>query len=110
RSGRNNRNRAVSSAHQHHHHTATADLSSVIRYTVTSLHRIYDSTIQRFNFSTRRSHSSFNASPVRTIRHSSFRAEDAVTIIEMLVVIMVIFIIASLVLADSSYLHINVVR
>jgi len=77
----------------------------VIRYTVTSLHRIYDSTIQRFNFSTRRSHSSFNASPVRTIRHSSFRAEGAVTIIEMLVVIMVIFILAALVLAASSYVQ-----
>ncbi|PYL46162.1 MAG: hypothetical protein DMF40_13450 [Verrucomicrobia bacterium] len=77
----------------------------MIRYTVTSLHRIYDSTIQRFNFSTRRSHSSFNASPVRTIRHSSFRAEGAVTIIEMLVVIMVIFILAALVLAASSYVQ-----
>jgi len=56
----------------------------VIRYIVTSLHRVRDLTIQRSNASTQRS---------------------AVTIIEMLVVIMVIFILAALVLAASSYVQ-----
>jgi type II secretory pathway pseudopilin PulG len=77
----------------------------VIRYTVASLHRFYDSTIQRFSDSTRRSHSSFNASPARTIRASSFRAEGAVTIIELIVVITVISILAALVLAAGSYVQ-----
>jgi type II secretory pathway pseudopilin PulG len=49
--------------------------------------------------------SSFNASPARTIRHSSFRAEGAVTIIELLVVIMIILILAGLILSISSYVQ-----
>jgi general secretion pathway protein G len=50
-------------------------------------------------------HSSFNASPARTIRHSSFRGEGAMTIIELLVVIIIIFILAGLVLSISSYVQ-----
>jgi type II secretory pathway pseudopilin PulG len=50
-------------------------------------------------------HSSFNASPARTIRASSFRGEGAVTIIELLVVIIIIFILAGLVLSISSYVQ-----
>jgi type II secretory pathway pseudopilin PulG len=49
--------------------------------------------------------SSFNASPARTIRHSSFRAEGAVTIIELIIVIMIILILAGLVLSVSSYVQ-----
>jgi general secretion pathway protein G len=70
----------------------------VIRHIVKSLHRIYASTtpvrpgLHRFNVLKRRS-------------DSSFRAEGAITIIEMLVVIMVIFILAALVLAASSYVQ-----
>jgi general secretion pathway protein G len=64
----------------------------VIRYIVTPLHRIYVSTIQRFNDLTRRS-------------RSSFRAEGAMTIIELLVVIIIIFILAGLVLSISSYVQ-----
>jgi type II secretory pathway pseudopilin PulG len=70
----------------------------VIRHIVTSLYRIYASTtpvrpgLQRFN-------------PLRRRSRSSFRAEGAITIIEMLVVIMVIFILAALVLAASSYVQ-----
>ena len=67
-------------------------MSCVIRYIVKPLRRIHDSTIQRFNDSTRRS-------------HSSFRAEGAVTIIELLVVMMIIFILAALILATSSYVQ-----
>lgn len=62
------------------------------RYIVTSLHRIPDLTSQRLNGLPRRS-------------HSAFRTECAVTIIEMLVVIMIIFILAALVLAASSYVQ-----
>jgi general secretion pathway protein G len=64
----------------------------VIRYIVTPLQRIYVSTIQRFNDLTRRS-------------RSSFRAEGAMTIIELLVVIIIIFILAGLVLSISSYVQ-----
>jgi len=52
---------------------------------------------------TRVINSSFNTTPVPTIRHSLL--QRAVTIIEMLVVIMVIFILAALVLAASSYVQ-----
>ena len=64
----------------------------MIRHIVESLNRKSVVTFQRFNALTRRS-------------QSSFRAEGAVTIIEMLVVIMVIFILAALVLAASSYVQ-----
>jgi type II secretory pathway pseudopilin PulG len=67
-------------------------VTGVIRYIVTPLHRTYDSTIQRFNDSTRRS-------------RSSFRGEGAMTIIELLVVIIIIFILAGLVLSISSYVQ-----
>jgi type II secretory pathway pseudopilin PulG len=50
-------------------------------------------------------HSSFNASPARTIRHLSFRGEGAVTIIELLVVIIIILILAGLVLSIGSYVQ-----
>jgi type II secretory pathway pseudopilin PulG len=66
-------------------------VTGVIRYIVTPLHRIYDSTIQRFNDLTRRSRSSFRNS--------------AVTIIELMVVIMIILILAGLILATSSYVQ-----
>ena len=49
--------------------------------------------------------SSFNASPARTIRASSFRAEGAVTIIELLLVIIIILILAGLILSISSYVQ-----
>src|SRR5437763_11625216 len=48
-------------------------------------------------------HSGFISSFV--IRHSSFRAEGAITIIELLVVIIIIFILAGLVLSISSYVQ-----
>jgi general secretion pathway protein G len=67
-------------------------VTGVIRYIVTPLHRSYDSTIQRFNDSTGRS-------------RSLFRAEGAMTIIELLVVIIIIFILAGLVLSISSYVQ-----
>jgi general secretion pathway protein G len=67
-------------------------VTGVIRYIVTPLHRTYDSTIQRFNDSTRRS-------------RSLFRAEGAMTIIELLVVIIIILILAGLVLSISSYVQ-----
>jgi general secretion pathway protein G len=67
-------------------------MTGVIRYIDKPLHRIHDSTIQRFNDSTRRS-------------RSSFRAQGAVTIIELLVVMMIIFILAGLILATSSYVQ-----
>jgi type II secretory pathway pseudopilin PulG len=67
-------------------------VTGVIRYIVIPLHRIYVSTIQRFNDLTRRS-------------RSSFRAEGAMTIIELLVVIIIIFILAGLVLSISSYVQ-----
>jgi general secretion pathway protein G len=70
----------------------------VIRYIVTSSHRIYAATtparleLQRLNVLARRS-------------RLSSQSEGAITIIEMLVVIMVIFILAALVLAASSYVQ-----
>src|SRR6184192_4779161 len=48
-------------------------------------------------------HSGFISSFV--IRHSSFRAEGAMTIIELLVVIIIIFILAGLILSISSYVQ-----
>jgi general secretion pathway protein G len=48
--------------------------------------------------------SSFNASPARTIRASSFRS-SAVTIIELLLVIIIILILAGLILSISSYVQ-----
>src|SRR6266446_4598447 len=48
-------------------------------------------------------HSGFISSFV--IRHSSFRAEGAVTIIELLVVIIIILILAGLILSISSYVQ-----
>src|SRR5882724_9602510 len=48
-------------------------------------------------------HSGFISSFV--IRHSSLRAEGAMTIIELLVVIIIIFILAGLVLSISSYVQ-----
>src|SRR5207249_8412347 len=48
-------------------------------------------------------HSGFISSFV--IRHSSFRAEGAMTIIELLVVIIIILILAGLVLSISSYVQ-----
>ena len=65
----------------------------MIRHIVESLNRKSDVTVQRFNALTRRSH------------FSSFRGQGAITIIEMLVVIMVIFILAALVIAASSYVQ-----
>src|SRR6202035_1574814 len=48
-------------------------------------------------------HSGFISSFV--IRHSSFRREDGVTIVELMVVIMIILILAALILATSSYVQ-----
>jgi type II secretory pathway pseudopilin PulG len=63
----------------------------VIRYIAKTLHRIHDSTIQRFNDSTGRNRSSFR--------------DSAVTIIELLLVITVILILAGLILSISSYVQ-----
>jgi type II secretory pathway pseudopilin PulG len=50
-------------------------------------------------------HSGFDIPSSFVIRTSSFRAEGAVTIIELLVVIMIILILAGLILATSSYVQ-----
>jgi type II secretory pathway pseudopilin PulG len=50
-------------------------------------------------------HSGFDIPSSFVIRASSFRAEGAVTIIELLVVMMIIFILAALILATSSYVQ-----
>src|SRR5438477_7309217 len=50
-------------------------------------------------------HSGFHIPSSFVIRHSSFRAEGAVTIIELLVVIMIILILAGLILSISSYVQ-----
>src|SRR5437773_7990340 len=50
-------------------------------------------------------HSGFDIPSSFVIRHSSFRAEGAVTIIELLVVIIIILILAGLVLSISSYVQ-----
>src|SRR6266576_4869625 len=50
-------------------------------------------------------HSGFDIPSSFVIRHSSFRAEDAVTIIELLVVIIIIMILAGLVLSISNYVQ-----
>ena len=62
------------------------------RHTVKPLHRIYDSTIQPFNDSTWRS-------------HSSFRARGAFTLIELIVVVTVIVILTGLVLSTVGYVR-----
>ena len=67
-------------------------VTGVICYIVTPLHRINDSAIQRFNGLTRRG-------------RSSFRSERAVTIIELLLVIIIILILAGLILSISSYVQ-----
>jgi prepilin-type N-terminal cleavage/methylation domain-containing protein len=64
----------------------------VIGYIVKPLHRICHSTIQRFNDSTRRSHSSFSG------RH-------AFTLIELIVVTAVIVILTGLVLSTVGYVQ-----
>ena len=64
--------------------------TSVIRCVITSSQRIYDSTVQRFNGSTWRS-------------HLSFRARGAFTLIELIVVIAIIIILAALVLSTAGY-------
>src|SRR5207247_8758711 len=64
----------------------------VIRHVVKPLHRICDSTIQRFNDLTRRS-------------HSSFRASAAFTLIELIVVTTVIIILTGLVLSTVGYVQ-----
>ena len=64
----------------------------VIRHIVKPLHRICDSTIQRFNDLTRRS-------------HSSFRASAAFTLIELIVVTTVIIILTGLVLSTVGYVQ-----
>jgi prepilin-type N-terminal cleavage/methylation domain-containing protein len=65
---------------------------SVIRYIVTSLHRIYGSTTQRFNDLTWRSRSSLNA-------------RGAFTLIELIVVVTVIVILTGLVLSTVGYVQ-----
>src|SRR5204862_8173915 len=50
-------------------------------------------------------HSGFDIPSSFVIRHSSLRAEGAVTIIDLLVVIIIIFILAGLVLSISSYVQ-----
>src|SRR5438874_7025022 len=50
-------------------------------------------------------HSGFDIPSSFVIRHSSFRAEGAVTIIELLVVIIIILILAGLILSISSYVQ-----
>jgi type II secretory pathway pseudopilin PulG len=64
----------------------------VIRYIVTSLHRIYGPTSRRFNHLTRRS-------------HSSFRVNAAFTLIELIVVTAVIIILTGLVLSTVGYVR-----
>ena len=67
-------------------------MHGVIRYIVTSLHRIYGPTSQRFNHLTRRS-------------HSSFRVNAAFTLIELIVVTAVIIILTGLVLSTVGYVR-----
>src|SRR5437762_8733022 len=64
----------------------------VIRHIVKPLHRICDSTIQRFNDLTRRS-------------HSSFSPKSAFTLIELIVVTTVIIILTGLVLSTVGYVQ-----
>jgi general secretion pathway protein G len=64
----------------------------VIRHTVKPLHRIYDSTIQRFNDSTRQ-------------RHLSFFAGSGFTLIELIVTVTIIVILAGLVLSTVGYVQ-----
>jgi general secretion pathway protein G len=65
---------------------------SVIRYIVTSLHRIYGSTTQRFNHLTWRS-------------RLSLSARGAFTLIELIVVVTVIVILTGLVLSTVGYVQ-----
>lgn len=64
----------------------------VIRHTVEPLHRIYDSTIQRFNELTRQ-------------RHLSFLAGSGFTLIELIVTVTIIVILAGLVLSTVGYVQ-----
>src|SRR4029077_4680301 len=65
---------------------------SVIRYIVTSLHRTYGSTTQRFNDLTWRS-------------RSSLSAKGAFTLIELIVAVTVIVILTGLVLSTVGYVQ-----
>jgi prepilin-type N-terminal cleavage/methylation domain-containing protein len=64
----------------------------VSRHIVKPLHRIYDSTLRRFNDSTWRS-------------HSSFRAPGGFTLIELIVTATIIVILAGLVLSTVGYVQ-----
>ena len=64
----------------------------MIRHIVKPLHRIYDSTLRRFNDSTWRS-------------HSSFRAPGGFTLIELIVTATIIVILAGLVLSTVGYVQ-----
>lgn len=64
----------------------------VIRCAVKPLHRIYDSTIERFNDSTKG-------------RHSSFSVKRAFTLIELIVVMTVIVILVGLILSTVGYVQ-----
>src|SRR5207302_9406867 len=82
--------RALPSAHQHHHNTATTDVIGFAGMT-----NECKMTNREGSPSIRTRHSGF-------VINSSFRAEGAVTVIELLLVIMVILILAALILATSS--------
>ena len=64
----------------------------MIRHTVKPLHRIYDSTIQRFNELARQ-------------RHLSFFAGSGFTLIELIVIVTIIVILAGLVLSTVGYVQ-----
>ena len=64
----------------------------MIRHTVKPLHRIYDSTIQRFNELARQ-------------RHLSFFAGSGFTLIELIVTVTIIVILAGLVLSTVGYVQ-----
>ncbi|PYL09996.1 MAG: hypothetical protein DME33_02360, partial [Verrucomicrobia bacterium] len=79
---------------------------SVIRYTVTSLHRIYRSTLQHF-LGRRSLGEGGNASTACPERQSNGlqrgQAKDAFTLIELIVVVGLILILAGLVLSTAGY-------
>jgi len=64
----------------------------VIRHTVKPLHRIYDSTIQRFNELSRQ-------------RHLAFFARSGFTLIELIVTVTIIVILTGLVLSTVGYVQ-----